>query len=162
MKPKLTKQQIKTLVLVGVGLVLIGFLIFIQQTNINKNPLPPTEQQAKRAGQDVEEIKKQMEAPNSIDQVDFKFDKLKIPARQMRQFKEVLYRQFPLVREYSIDGEIDFKETKKSNLVLKQYKFNLKTNTKNIYSITLSYQSTYDLFLQIKEGDKQIYISPYS
>lgn len=158
---RLNKQQIKTLVIVASGLILIISLIYLQQTGFFKDRrLPQTEDQAKKSGQDVEQIKLTMNSPTSINEINFQFNNLSyvgVPNLQLEQLKEVLFRELPAYKEYLVKDNVKVNYIDGETVV----DFILVANNTKEYKATITYLS-YDLRLTLTDNDVVIYTSPTS
>ena len=158
---RLNKQQIKILIIVVSGLILIISLIYLQQTGFFRDrSLPQTEEQAKKTGQDIEQIKLTMNSPTSINEISFQFNNLSnvgVPNLQLEQLKEVLFRELPSYKEYYVKEDIKVDYIEGETVV----EFILVANNTKEYKATITYLS-YDLRLTLTDNDVVIYTSPTS
>ncbi len=157
-------KKYRTPIIIGLIIFSIIVVAFIIQTLLAKPTLPPTEKDYQKAGKDVEEVKKKMLAPTS--EADIKFtniEALKLSNNEELSVKSVLFQVFPesLIIEF-ITESLTIKETSYPEYKMTQRIINVDIKvSEKTYRMNIIADGKIP-FIRIYEGEKQIYITPYS
>ncbi len=160
---KISKRQLIILLAAAVGLILMVILAYLQYTGYFKQrDLPPSETVARLRGDDVEQVKEDMQQSQyDYDNV-FKFSKLietGLPTKQLNQLKYILLKQIYIAKRFYIDGEVSVSEKTEEETGKKLFvrEFTILTDYGKKYQVNLSYYDGNEFFTEIKNGDEMIY-----
>lgn len=142
---KLSQQQIKILAIAVVFILVVFFLILLQQRGVFvRQNLPPSEKQSKLDEKELELLNERKDSlVRSMNSVVFEIDYLidqDLSSDHIRQFKQVVFEQIPDATRYTILAKIV--ETKTTSQT--KFQLNLRTNTNKYYKIELSYKTFND------------------